>query len=124
MTATLEVEKYATIGKSIHRVDALEKVTGRAIYGDDMQFPDLLYGKVLRSPYAHAKIKRIDTSEAEKFPGVKAVVTGKGAPFRGGEAIRDQPFLAVGKVRFAGEAVAAVAAETEEIAVRTAPNTF
>jgi carbon-monoxide dehydrogenase large subunit len=118
MTATLEVPKYATVGKSVHRIDALEKVTGRAIYGDDMRFPDLLYGKVLRSPHAHAKIKRIDTSEAEKLPGVKAVVTGADAPFRGGEAIRDQPFLAVGKVRFAGEAVAAVAAETEEIAER------
>jgi len=118
MTTTLEVPKYATVGKSVHRIDALEKVTGRAIYGDDMRFPDSLYGKVLRSPHAHAKIKRIDTSEAEKLPGVKAVVTGADAPFRGGEAIRDQPFLAVGKVRFAGEAVAAVAAETEEIAER------
>lgn len=118
MTATLEIEKYATVGKSIHRIDALEKVTGRAIYGDDMRFPDLLYGKVLRSPYAHARIKSIDTSEAEKVPGVKAVVTGKDAPFRGGEAIRDQPFLAVDKVRFAGEAVAAVAAEAEDIAER------
>jgi CO/xanthine dehydrogenase Mo-binding subunit len=118
MTTTLEVPKYATVGKSVHRIDALEKVTGRAIYGDDIRFPDLLYGKVLRSPHAHAKIKRIDTSEAEKLPGVKAVVTGADAPFRGGEAIRDQPFLAVEKVRFAGEAVAAVAAETEDIAER------
>jgi CO/xanthine dehydrogenase Mo-binding subunit len=116
MTATLEIEKYTTVGKSIQRVDALEKVTGHAIYGDDIRFPDLLYGKVLRSPYSHARIKSIDTSEAQKVPGVKAVVTGKDAPFRGGEAIRDQPFLAVGKVRFAGEAVAAVAAETEKIA--------
>ena len=118
MTTTIEIEKHATVGKSVHRIDALEKATGRAIYGDDLRFAGILHGKILRSPYAHAKIKRIDTSEAEKLPGVKAVVTGADAPFRGGEAIRDQPFLAVGKARFAGEAVAAVAAETEEIADR------
>jgi len=115
---TVTVEKYSTVGKSIHRIDALEKVTGRATYGDDMRFPDLLHGKVLRSPHAHAKITRIDLSEARDLPGVKAVVVGKDAPFRGGEAIRDQPFLAVDKVRYVGEAVAAVAAETEEIAER------
>jgi CO/xanthine dehydrogenase Mo-binding subunit len=116
LTATVEKEKYHTIGKPVPRVDALEKVTGRAMYIDDLRFSDVLYGKVLRSPHAHAKIKRIDTSRAESLPGVRAVVTGKDAPFRGGEAIRDQPFLAVGKVRFVGEAVAAVAADTKEIA--------
>jgi carbon-monoxide dehydrogenase large subunit len=118
MTTSVEVERYTTVGKSVQRIDALEKVTGRALYGDDLRFPDALYGKVLRSPYSHAKIKRIDTSEAAKVPGVKTIVAGSDAPYRGGEAIRDQPFLAVGKVRFAGEAVAAVAAETEEIAER------
>lgn len=116
MTTTLELEKYATVGKSVHRIDALEKATGRAVYGDDIQFPGMLHGKILRSPHAHAKIRRIDISEAEKLPGVKALVTGAQAAFRGGEAIRDQPFLAVGKVRFVGEPVAAVAAETEQIA--------
>ncbi len=116
MTATVEKEKYVTIGKSVPRIDALEKVTGRAMYIDDLKFSDVLYGKILRSPHAHAKIKRIDTSKAEALPGVRAVVTGKDAPFRGGEAIRDQPFLAVGKVRCVGEVVAAVAADTKEIA--------
>ena len=116
MTATVEKEKYVTIGKSVPRIDALEKVTGRAMYIDDLKFSDVLYGKILRSPHAHAKIKRIDTSKAEALLGVRAVVTGKDAPFRGGEAIRDQPFLAVGKVRCVGEVVAAVAADTKEIA--------
>lgn len=116
MTTTVEKEKYVTIGKSVPRIDALEKVTGRAVYIDDLKFSDLLYGKVLRSPHAHAKIKSIDTSKAEVVPGVRAVVTGKDAPYRGGEAIRDQPFLAIGKVRCVGEVVAAVAADTKEIA--------
>jgi len=116
LTTTVEKEKYVTIGKAIPRIDALEKVTGRAMYIDDLRFSDVLYGKILRSPYAHAKIKRIDTSKAQALPGVRAVVTGKEAPFRGGEAIKDQPFLAVGKVRCVGEAVAAVAADTREIA--------
>jgi carbon-monoxide dehydrogenase large subunit len=116
LTATVEKEKYVTIGKPVPRIDALEKVTGRAMYIDDLKFSDVLYGKILRSPHAHAKIKRIDTSKAEALPGVRAVVTGKDAPFRGGEAIRDQPFLAVGKVRCVGEVVAAVAADTKEIA--------
>jgi CO/xanthine dehydrogenase Mo-binding subunit len=116
LTTTVEREKYVTIGKSVPRIDALEKVTGRAMYIDDLRISDVLYGKVLRSPYAHAKIKSIDTSKAEMVPGVRAVVTGKDAPFRGGEAIRDQPFLAVGKVRCVGEVVAAVAADTKKIA--------
>jgi len=116
LTTTVQKETYATVGKPVPRIDALEKVTGRAVYIDDLRFSDLLYGKILRSPHAHARIKRINTSKAEGLTGVKAVVTGKDAPFRGGEAIRDQPFLAVDKTRCVGEPVAAVAAETEHIA--------
>ena len=116
MTATDEKEEYHVIGKPVPRIDALEKVTGRAMYIDDLRFSDVLYGKILRSPHSHAKIERIDISKARSLPGVRAVVTGKDAPFRGGEAIRDQPFIAVGKVRCVGEAVAAVAADTKEIA--------
>ncbi len=116
MIATGEKEEYHTIGKSIPRIDAFEKVTGRAMYIDDLRFSDVLYGKILRSPHAHATIKRIDTSKAKSLRGVRAVVTGTDAPFRGGEAIRDQPFLAIDKVRFVGEVVAAVAADTKEIA--------
>jgi len=119
LTTTLEKkEEYVTVGKPVPRIDALDKVTGRAMYIDDLKFSDVLYGRILRSPHAHAKIKRIDTSKAEALPGVRAVVTGNNAPFQGGEAIRDQPFLAVDKVRCVGEAVAAVAADTKAIAAQ------
>ena len=112
---------YFVVGKSIPRVDAIEKVKGKAIYGDDLIFPNLLYGKVLRSKSAHAKILHIDTSEAEKFPGVKAVVTGKefATNFNNpliGNPLADQPFLAVEKVRYIGEPMAVVAAINPEIA--------
>ena len=112
---------YFVVGKSIPRVDAIEKVTGKAIYGDDLIFPNLLYGKVLRSKFAHAKILHMDTSEAEKFPGVKAVVTGKefATNFNNpliGNPLADQPFLAVEKVRYVGEPIAVVAAINPEIA--------
>jgi carbon-monoxide dehydrogenase large subunit len=116
MTTTIEKEKYVTVGKPIPRIDALEKVTGRATYIDDLKFSDVLHGKILHSPHAHAKIKRIDTSKAKALPGVRAVVTGRDVHFRGGEAIKDQPFLAVEKVRCVGEPVAAVAADTKGIA--------
>lgn len=104
------------IGKSIPRVDSAEKVTGRAIYSADLDFAGMLVGAALRSPYPHARVLEIDVSEARKIPGVQAVVTGKDFPFTFGGMIKDQPFLAIEKVRFVGEPVAAVAAETETIA--------
>ena len=112
---------YFVVGKPIPRVDAIEKVTGKAIYIDDLMFPNLLYGKVLRSKFAHAKILHLDTSKAEKFPGVKAVVTGKefATNFDNplvGSPLADQPFLAVEKVRYIGEPIAVVAAINQEIA--------
>jgi len=105
----------SSVGKRIDRVDAVEKVTGQALFGDDLSFPNALYGKVLRSPYAHAKIVHIDVSKAEKLPGVKAVVSGQELDALGGEALKDYPFLAKDKVRYVGEPVAAVAAKTIEI---------
>lgn len=112
---------YFVVGKSVPRVDAIEKVTGKAVYGDDLIFPNLLYGKVLRSKFAHAKILHIDTSDAEKFPGVRAVVTGKEftTNFNNplvGNPLADQPFLAVEKVRYIGESIAVVAAISPQIA--------
>jgi xanthine dehydrogenase molybdenum-binding subunit len=65
------------IGKSISRVESAEKATGTAVFTADMKLPNMLFGKVLRSPYPHAKIVSIDTSKAEALPGVKAVVTYK-----------------------------------------------
>ena len=101
------------VGKPIPRVDALDKVTGRAVYGFDVALPGMLYGAALRSPFPHARIIEIDVTEAMKAPGVKAVVTGKDFPFVFGGGIQDQPFLAIDRVRYVGEPVAAVAAETE-----------
>src|SRR3972149_7932056 len=102
------------VGSPITRVDALEKVRGAAVYGADVKLPEILHGAVLRSPHAHARIASIDASAAKAMPGVRAVVTGEDLPgVLTGEAIRDMPFIAQGKVRFAGEPVAAVAAEDE-----------
>ncbi len=108
--------ELTVVGKPITRVDVEEKVTGQAIYGYDLVLPDMLYGKVLFSPKPHARIKRIDTEKAKKYPGVHAVITGKDAPWTHGESIKDKPFLAQGKVRYIGEPVAAVAAEDEDTA--------
>ena len=107
---------FSAVGKSVTRLDAPLKVTGKAIYVDDMRMPGMLYGKVLRSNHPHALIKKIDVLEAYKVPGVKTVVTGDEFPYRQGLFIRDEPFLAQAKVRYVGEAVAAVAAISEEAA--------
>ena len=72
--------EYRYIGKSIPRIDAREKVTGQAVFTCDYKVPRMLIGKVLRSPYPHARITRIDTSKAEKVPGVRAVITAKDTP--------------------------------------------
>ena len=109
--------KSNLIGESIKRIDSLDKVTGAAIYTDDIQFgPALLHARVKRSPYPHAKIIKIDTSKAEKLPGVKVVVTGKDFPGKFGLYLKDRFIFARDRSRFVGEAVAGVAATTEEIA--------
>jgi len=112
---------YSNIGKPKKRIDALDKVTGNAKYCDDIKLPGMLHGKIKRSAFAHAKILDIDTSRAEMLPGVIAVVTGKEffANFNNsvlGSPVADQPFLAVEKVRYEGEPVAAIAAVSQEIA--------
>jgi len=107
---------YKYVGKDVKRVDGLDKVTGYMKYVDDLKMPGMLYAKIKKSPYAHAKIVKIDTSKAEALEGVKAVITGKDVPNRVGLYLEDKTFLAVDKVRFIGEPVAAVAAETPEIA--------
>jgi carbon-monoxide dehydrogenase large subunit len=104
------------VGRSVTRVDARSKVTGSVQYGVDVELPGMLHGKVLRAGVPHARIVSIDISEAEVMPGVRAVITGIEHGRLHGPLMKDQPALAVGKVRYAGELVAAVAAETEEIA--------
>ncbi|MBN1106322.1 MAG: xanthine dehydrogenase family protein molybdopterin-binding subunit [Deltaproteobacteria bacterium] len=108
-------EAYRFIGRPLPRRDAVDIVTGAAEFMDDRKFPGLLYGKVLRSPYAHAWIKKIDKRRAEALPGVKTVLTWQDIPdFRGGTP-RNVRILDK-KVRYVGDAVALVAAATEEIA--------
>jgi len=108
--------EFHYVGKSVARLDAMEKVTGRAVYSVDVDLPGILHGAVLRSSKPHARILDIDVSEARSMPGVRVVVTGKDVPYNHGMMIRDQPFLAIDRVRYVGEPVAAVAAETEAAA--------
>lgn len=110
------------LGTSIPRIDGPDKTRGIAEYTPDVKIDGLLFGKILRSPYPHARILSIDTTKAKAVPGVHAVVTGddtfKGARY--GRAIVDIPVLAQGVVRYVGEQVAAVAADDETIAERAA----
>ena len=107
----------STLGTSVPQVNARSKVTGRAQYAGDIQLPGMLHGKVLRSPYPHARIVGIDVTQALALPGVKVVVTGADGPqVPWGVHHKERFTLARDVVRFAGEEVAAVAATTEEIA--------
>lgn len=110
---------YSVIGKRVPRMDSLAKAIGSAKYFADIMLPRTLCGKILRSPYPHAKILKINTSKAEALPGVKAVVTGKdtaGLPYGVSSTLLDEYLLEIDKVRFVGDAVAAVAAVEEDIA--------
>ncbi len=105
------------IGRSLRRVDSLDKVTGQACFASDMKLPRLLYGKILRSPLPHARIVRIEVEAARNVPGVKAVITADDTPKKkGGPIITDEYILAADKVRYVGDEVAAIAAEDEETA--------
>lgn len=115
----LDERRFSQIGKSVPKVDAPEKVKGEAVYADDMVLPGMLYAKIKRcKEYAHAKIKKIDYSKALAMPGVFAVVTGDEAPTKWGIVPHNcnETALAVDKVRYWGEGVAAVAAIDEETA--------
>ena len=105
------------IGRRIPRRDAILQVTGQVRYAEDIRLPGMLHAKFLRSRYPHARILRIDTSRARAASGVVAAITGEDVPFNRVGAIRqDQPVLADDRVRYLGDPVAAVAAETEEAA--------
>ncbi|WP_373229412.1 xanthine dehydrogenase family protein molybdopterin-binding subunit [Cohnella sp.] len=109
-----------TIGNSIYRKEALEKVTGAAKYTDDYHSPAMLHAKLIISPHAHAKIKSIDTLEAQKVAGVRAIVTGQAEFPLTGEEIHDRPPIAYGKVRYHGEPVAVVVADSPYMAKKAA----
>src|SRR5947209_1264473 len=115
----LERPPLAHVGRSVPRRDAHEKLRGSAQFVGDFVVPRMVHGKVLRSPFAHAKVLSVDASEAEALPGVVCVLTGADLtdldPYWG-HAIKDRPIVALDHVRFAGEPVAAVAAEDEATA--------
>jgi 4-hydroxybenzoyl-CoA reductase alpha subunit len=108
-------QKPSVIGRRLRKVDGLKKATGEAIYADDIQLPRMLHCKILRSPHAHARIKRIDFARCLAHPGVVAVLEGKEIPTRYGVIpwTPDEQALAADKARFIGDEVAAVAAVDE-----------
>jgi 4-hydroxybenzoyl-CoA reductase alpha subunit len=117
------MNQYSLIGKRLPRVDAGDKVTGKALYTDDLSLPRMLCGAILRSPLPHAAIVSIDTAKALKLPGVKAIVTAADTPqikfgiiSRSPKYMDEYP-LAVDRVRFIGEEVAAVAAVDMDVAL-------
>ena len=107
-----------TVGISERRTDDLLKVTGKLKYASDYPQQEFLHGKILRSPYPHALIKSIEVSQARELPGVVCVLTGSDLPGRNGfgAILADQPVICQDKVRFIGDGVALVAAESERIA--------
>ena len=105
------------IGESVPRVDAADKVTGAAKFADDVQFgPGLLYGRLVRSPHAHALVKKIDATKARALAGVKAIVTGADTPGFIGLYLQDRHIFATDRARYIGDPVAGVVATSEEIA--------
>ena len=112
---------YSSIGKSAPRIEGAKKVSGAALYTADHLLPGTIWGKVLRSPYAHARIIRLDTERAKAHPGVLAVLTAADIPpVLTGRRLRDMPMLARERVRFIGEKIAVVAAEDRNVAEEAA----
>lgn len=112
-----KMEEYKYIGKSVTRIDGKEKISGAAVFADDIDFgPTLLFAQIVESTKAHALIKNIDTSEAKKIEGVVAVFTGKDFPFKFGLYMKDRFVFAQDRVRFIGEQVAAVVARDAKTA--------
>lgn len=116
---SVESRKFNMVGQSRPYIEAIKKVKGEAEYADDIKIKNALHCKFLRSIYPHAKIESIDVSEAKNLQGVKAVITGNDLPIKFGvlPISQDETALAVAKTRYIGEIVAAVAADSEEIAV-------
>src|SRR5262245_40935006 len=110
--------EFRVIGRRNRKVEGLAKVTGQAIYADDIRLPRMLHAKLLRSIHAHARIRSIDASRALAMPGVHAVITGKDLPEYYGIIpwTQDEQALCEEKTRYVGDAVAAVAAESELLA--------
>src|SRR3990170_4001063 len=112
-------KEFTVVGARLSMLDAAQKAKGTAQFTDDLTLPGMLFGKILRSPLAHAKILHIDASQARKLPGVKGVITGQDIPDRKYGIVpmaKDEYALARDKVRYIGDDVAAVSAIDQEIA--------
>src|SRR3989304_3779827 len=123
MTEQIEAareKEYSVVGKPLARIDGFIKATGQAQFTEDFILPGMLYGKILRRPYPHARIIHIDTSKAERLYGVESVITGRDTPGIKYGWLDNMPPdrypLAIDKVRFIGDEVAGVEAINEEIA--------
>ncbi len=117
------MKEYSVINTRVPRVDGRAKATGKARYADDLSMPDMLYGALLQSPVAHARIRKIDTSKAKKLPGVKDVVTAQEAgavKFGVSPARYDETIFCIDKARYIGDEIAAVAAVDLETALEAA----
>ncbi len=114
------LEPADAVGRSTPLLDARDRVSGRAVFVDDLKLPDTLCGRFLRSPHAHARVVSIDTARALSIDGVEAVITGKDTHRRYGvlPISANETALAVDRVRYVGQEVAAVAACSEEVAAR------
>ncbi|HEX6801226.1 MAG TPA: xanthine dehydrogenase family protein molybdopterin-binding subunit [Candidatus Binatia bacterium] len=107
-------QSYAVAGTNAHRVDGIEKVTGKAVYTTDLQLPGMAHARILRSPVAHAQLVKVDASKAKAFPGVIATLTRddiQAFNYKYGATYKDQSIVAVDKVRYVGDPVAAVLAD-------------
>src|SRR5262245_452249 len=107
-------QNYSVAGRNVHRVDGVEKVTGKAIYTSDVQLPGMAHARILRSPVAHAKLVKVDASNARELPGVIATLTRddiQNFNYKYGATYKDQSIVAVDKVRYVGDPVAAVLAD-------------
>ncbi|MEA4901069.1 xanthine dehydrogenase family protein molybdopterin-binding subunit [Desulfitobacterium sp.] len=112
------MQDFNVVGKSVIRKDAIDKVLGKTQFAADMKLPGMLYAKILRGKVPHAILKNVDTSAAEALPGVYAVLTAKDIPGSNSHGIilKDEPVLAIDRIRKIGEPLAVVAAESEKIA--------
>jgi CO/xanthine dehydrogenase Mo-binding subunit len=105
--------EFKVIGTAVPRGEGKDKVSGQTVYAADLKLPNLLWAKILRSPHPHARIRHVDFSKALKVAGVRAIITGEDVKgYLIGKQIRDLPVLCWDKVRFIGDRVAAVAAES------------
>ena len=119
MSASPVEKLYASPGQNFARVDGPAKLRGWAQFTGDIEMPGMVYAKVLRSPYPHARLLRVDASRATKLPGVVAVLTRddlKGMNSHFGPVVKDQPVVAIDRVRYVGDIIAAVAAEEKDVA--------